>query len=92
MAAMSRVLHVCLDVKGALRWSTSQLRGMLSRPDGSRATTDEVREYLLEQLAQGRRVLPMADDCEGFSYETGCPGHEDAAAATPTHDEKERDG
>jgi hypothetical protein len=30
----------------------------------------------LMECGFGRRVLPMSDECEGFDYQTGCPGHE----------------
>jgi len=39
------------------------------------ATVGEVKEFLEEQLFWGYKYLPL-EDCEGFNYETGCPGHE----------------
>jgi hypothetical protein len=42
---------------------------------GTAATRTEAIEWLYDELAKGRRVLPMGPPCEGFSYETGCPGH-----------------
>jgi hypothetical protein len=31
----------------------------------------------MDELAKGRKVLPTGP-CEGFSYDAGCPGHDDA--------------
>lgn len=25
---------------------------------------------------EGKRVIPIGEPCEGFSYQDGCPGHE----------------
>jgi hypothetical protein len=75
---MSRIIHMCLDVQGCLNnWSLREL-GRLGfvNDDGSKATGREVKAYLLEQLSQGKKLLPMCKDCVGFDYTTGCPGHE----------------
>ena len=73
---MSRTIHVCLDVRDALRWPKAKLRGMICDADRRRLTVDEVRDYLLDELAQGHEVLPFGEPCDGFDYKTGCPGHE----------------
>lgn len=71
---MSRIIHVCLDIRGALRnrdgWKA------VSSSDGKKVTKVEAREWLMDRLAEGKRVLPMGE-CEGFNYQTGCPGHEE---------------
>ena len=51
--------------------------GPNTNDDGSKATENEVHAFLLDQLAMGRKLLPMSKDCVGFDYQTGCPGHED---------------
>lgn len=71
---MSTVLHTSLDIRGALAWPKSRLKGLL-RINDRPATADEVHEWLCDQLAAGKRVLPMGEACDGFSFETGCPGH-----------------
>lgn len=35
---------------------------------------DELDRYLREQLALGRKVLPMGN-CDNFDYQKGCRGH-----------------
>lgn len=72
------IRHISLDVKGALmNWDRKMLKNMASSitVDGTPLkTADDVKFFLLDQLAQGHELLPMAD-CEGFDWKTGCPGH-----------------
>lgn len=75
--SVCRTVHMCLDIRGALRWPKTRLRGLLTDEDGRPATADQAREWLLDRLGEGKRVLPLGEACEGFSYETGCPGHEE---------------
>jgi hypothetical protein len=71
------IRHLQLDIRGALRWSVDELGSLgFTGEDGSEPSGEEVREYLLDHLQQGHRFLPMSQDCEGFSHETECPGHE----------------
>lgn len=73
---MRRVVHCCVDVRGCLEGPKRMLRGMFSE-NGKTLTPNQARAYLLDELAQGHLVLPMSNPpCEGFSYETGCPGHD----------------
>ncbi len=44
--------------------------------EGRQATYEEAVRGMVEELAQGHRVIPFGPPCEGFSYVTGCPGHE----------------
>jgi hypothetical protein len=70
---------MCLDIRGALRWPKRRLRGLVRDTETGRyASADEAREWLMDRLVEGKRVLPMCE-CEGFSYETGCPGHDSRA-------------
>jgi hypothetical protein len=73
---MSRHFHVSLDIQGFLLHH-SRMRdyaGMFHRDDGSLMPPAEAKAELLRQLSMGRKMLPYGE-CEGFSYETGCPGH-----------------
>lgn len=74
---MSRVLHLSLDVRGAI-----EARACYPRLVPGRRVTDR-RSWLLDRLAEGKRVLSVNEllggvACDGFSHETGCPGHEGA--------------
>ena len=81
---MSRHLHLCLDIRGAISGTGWKF---ISSPDGRKVKKAEAVEWLMDRLAEGKRVLPIGE-CDGFSLQTGCPGHEeteaaDATAATP---------
>jgi hypothetical protein len=78
---MAETFHCCLSVRGALRWPGSKLRGMLRNEQGHALSADEVREWLMDQLAAGREVVPFGAACDGFDYKTGCPGHSDLTAS-----------
>jgi hypothetical protein len=66
-------IHMCVDIEGVLRRSDRDLSNLFSE-DGERRPGKYVRDWLKLQLAQGKRVLPMGE-CEGFDFQTGCPGH-----------------
>jgi hypothetical protein len=69
--------HMCMNVRGALtNFKAREWVKVVTRDDGTFLTPAEVREWLMDELAKGRRVIPLGKLCEGFSYETGCPGHE----------------
>ena len=65
------ILHVCLSIRGALR---GRKFDDFMHDDGSPMSRDEAFEFLCDQLAMGRMVLPMTE-CPDFDYQTGCPGH-----------------
>lgn len=74
---MSRIVHMCLDVRGAMMWPKSRLKGMFRHVvTGKPCTYAESMESLMDHVAQGHIVIPIGNECDGFSYETGCPGHE----------------
>lgn len=64
---MSTTHHCCLSIVGTLA-TTKNIKCFFDN-------VDEGRAYLKQCLAEGKKVLPIGDPCEGFSYETGCPGH-----------------
>lgn len=68
---------MCMSVSGALR--NRSFKGMT---DGAgRPLTPKQAESALRRLqAEGIKVLPLSKECEGFSYQTGCPGHETTSA------------
>ena len=73
--------HMCISVRGVLRWPDRKLvadwKGAITDDDGKLLNTaHEIREFFLDQLAQGREVIPLGPACEGFDYKLGCPGHE----------------
>lgn len=75
-----RQVHMCQSVEGPLvNWKARDWKHAtkwITKADGSRMTADELKHAFVELLAQGARVIPLGKPCEGFSYQTGCPGHE----------------
>ena len=75
------IWHCCMDIEGFLT-NTNFPRGfvgLLKHDDGRPMTPEEARTELFAQLRQGKRVIPMGP-CDGFDFQTGCPGHEEAGA------------
>lgn len=76
---MAKSFHVHIDVKEMLTHSDAGLRPFRKAfvVEGVRTSTvTEVRQILVETLANGTLFLPAGQPCEGWSYQTGCPGHE----------------
>lgn len=74
---MSRTIHMCLSVRGALNWDKRRLKNAtkwITKEDGSHYTPDELRSALMDELAQGHEVIPMGE-CDDFDFKTGCRGH-----------------
>jgi hypothetical protein len=69
-----KTIHMCLDVRGALRLPKRTLAGMCSHDDGRRMTGDEAFNALCDALAEGKEKLPIGD-CDDFDFKTGCRGH-----------------
>lgn len=72
---MSRTIHVSLSVRGALNWPKRKLSIFRNPTTGRAASPDDVRQWLMDHLASGHEVIPLTEDCEGFDFKTGCPGH-----------------
>jgi hypothetical protein len=66
--------HLCISIEGLLTYSDRRLSHLFT-DSGKQRPGAIVRQWLKLQLAQGKRVLPFGKECEGFSYQTGCPGH-----------------
>jgi hypothetical protein len=70
-----QIKHVSMNIAGALRnFGKRSMAGLITEDNGAEWTDKMVRDYLAECLAKGWRVIPCGD-CEGFDYQTGCPGH-----------------
>lgn len=66
--------HMCLYVRGALKWPKSKRQKMFKKDNGQTMTADEATEALLDELSKGHEVIPMGD-CDNFDFKTGCRGH-----------------
>lgn len=80
---MPRSVHVGLSVRGALRWGKREFRDALKwmRKDGGTpfGNVEELREALMDELAQGHEVIPCGP-CDNWDWKTGCKGHATPAA------------
>ena len=58
------------------RCSHGHLLDVFCADDGHVLSLREAKAELLDHLAQGHRLYPCSSECEGFDWQTGCPGHE----------------
>lgn len=72
----SKTIHMCINVKGILR-NHAKTKKITYFDEDDGQPMEPKKAYQLMQLAdyEGKRVIPMNDECYRFSYETGCPGH-----------------
>ena len=68
----STVTHMCASVEGMLR---NKSFDCLQHDDGKSMSRCEAENELYRLHSKGIRVVPFGKGCEGFSSETGCPGH-----------------
>lgn len=71
---MSKIIHCCLSIEGALRtWKTREWKSLAK---SNNCSVDQVKETFWQYLRDGKQVIPFGEPCEGFSYINGCQGHE----------------
>jgi len=72
----SEKTHMCVDIRGAIKQipQNSRKNAWITKDDGSAVTNNQAIEMLLDELANGKRVIP-AGNCDNFDYQTGCKGH-----------------
>lgn len=71
---MGRTIHVCQSVEGAIRNWDKRTWNSLAKSNNT--SVDEIKERFWSYMRDGIKVIPIGEPCEGFSYQTGCPGHE----------------
>lgn len=70
---MRKIIHVCQSVEGALKsWTKQDWQNIA---DHNNTTVHAVKERFRIWAFEGKRVIPLGEPCEGFSYQDGCPGH-----------------
>jgi hypothetical protein len=74
-----RHIHMSQSVTGPLKnWNKRDWNSMAkcwTREDGTHPTGDELKEFFIEKLGEGWKVLPVGK-CDNFDKEKGCRGHE----------------
>jgi hypothetical protein len=68
--------HFCIGVKDVLARGQAYCGTLgLRRLDGTKASAEEVQDWLLDEALKGRAVVP-AGECDNFDYQKGCLGHD----------------
>lgn len=83
---MSKNIHLSLDLRGAVKNFRPHEWVNCVTVDDRTLTPDEVLDAFIEEIAAGKRVMPMcmANECPDFDYSgKGCPGHEHPANGGP---------
>jgi hypothetical protein len=70
---MGTLKHICQSVEGALRNWKKRDWNAVAQSNNSTAT--EMENHFWDLHSKGTKVIPIGEPCEGFSYQTGCPGH-----------------
>lgn len=73
---MAQVIrHMSANIEGMLRnYGKKSMAGLIEDENGKPMSDKQARLFLAECKAKGWRLIPCGD-CEGFDYQTGCPGH-----------------
>lgn len=71
---MSTTIHICQSVSGAIKnWDKKTWQAIAK---DNNMTVEAIKERFRIYEFEGKKVIPIGDPCEGFSYQDGCPGHE----------------
>ena len=71
------MIHICMNVRGALAQSDRELRAWVGNieHDGVKCrNVSEVRRFLIEALGQGYEYIGP-EECDNFDPKKGCMGH-----------------
>ncbi len=72
---MKMTRHMSANIAGMISlYKKKSMKGLIEDENGKPMGDAEARAYLNNCLAEGKRVIPCGN-CEGFDYQTGCPGH-----------------
>lgn len=70
---MRQTTHMCQSVAGAIANWTRRDWATVAAENGT--TADRLKEKFRIMEFEGVKVIPFGKPCEGFSDQTGCPGH-----------------
>jgi len=74
-----KIIHCSYSIKGLSTYNNRDLRPYLktfTREGRYPQDVHELRSWFADMLCDGIEMMPLGETCEGFSYKTGCPGHE----------------
>lgn len=66
-----RIMHMSMAIDYALTHALGDFM-----VGGERVDPEKAKRYLQAKQAQGHKMIPMSNECEGFDPVKGCPGHE----------------
>lgn len=70
---MKERFHICQSVQGALKnWKKIDWNELARE---NKIPPEKLKVLFRIMDFEGKKVIPIGKACEGFSYETGCPGH-----------------
>lgn len=72
---VNRLHHMCISVDGVLAQYKKKKITFCSHDDGRPMTDAEARQTFMLARYEGKKVLPMSEECARFDYQTGCKGH-----------------
>lgn len=72
---ISRKVHMCISVDGVLNKYKRKQINFCIEDDGTPMHPKKARQIFEVARYEGKKVLPMGDDCYRFDYEKGCKGH-----------------
>lgn len=88
----TRHYHMGIDVRGVLGWGKRDRLRLFKNGNGGALQTDEqVRDWLLDQLAGGNEMIPFGAPCDNWSKKEGCKGHATPPPAAPSPGEGAQD-
>lgn len=65
--------HIVLSLSGALNnWKDKEWKSTAAE---NGMTPKQLKKTFEMYVLDGKKVIPFGGPCEGFNYETGCPGH-----------------
>lgn len=70
---MKKTFHFCQSVGGAIKnWKKKDWEVVAK---DNKTTVNRLKEKFRIMEFEGIKVIPIGEKCEGFSDQTGCPGH-----------------
>lgn len=67
--------HMSISVQGVLTQYKKKKITFCDHDDGTRMSDAEARQIFMQAQFEGKRVLPMSNECYRFDHQTGCKGH-----------------
>lgn len=67
--------HMSISVEGVLNQFKRKAITFCSEDDGSDMAPAKAKQIFMLARYEGKKVLPMGNECYRFDYQKGCKGH-----------------